>query len=177
MQASARRCGSSAQLSGRYNRQLSTAAPSVHTSCKLTATWQFAVLPSVPEYWRSTPTECEPCFGKPVSSITHIASGSNSLTIRPANRSHTGSQSHGLCPTNCCIACSLPSGKRLAVDAGIKRQHFRRFCSPEVGMDRLQPISQRDRVHPQIRQRPVAMPDANPVFRKPAISQDAVCTL
>src|SRR6266481_490756 len=38
------------QLPARYKRQLRTAAPSVHTSCKLTATWQFAVLPSVPEY-------------------------------------------------------------------------------------------------------------------------------
>src|SRR5260370_32960399 len=96
MPAAARLCGSLLQLWGRYNRQFSTAAPSVHTSCKLTATWQLAVFPKVPEYCRSTPTECAPCFGKPVSSMTHTASGSNSLTIRLASRSHTGFQSHGL---------------------------------------------------------------------------------
>jgi len=36
---------------------------------KLAATWQLAILPIVPEYCRCTPTECVPCFGKPVSSM------------------------------------------------------------------------------------------------------------
>src|ERR1700757_2349118 len=30
-------------------------------------------------------------------------------------RAISGSHSQGLCPTNCCIACSLPSGSRLAI--------------------------------------------------------------
>jgi len=36
-----------------------------------TPSWQLAVLPSVPEYWRCTPTEQSPSLGKPVSSTTH----------------------------------------------------------------------------------------------------------
>ena len=35
---------------------------------RLTATWQLSVLPSCPQYWRATPTECVPCLGIPVSS-------------------------------------------------------------------------------------------------------------
>ncbi len=33
-------------------------------SAAVTATWQFAILPSAPQYCRATPTECGPCFGK-----------------------------------------------------------------------------------------------------------------
>ncbi len=41
----------------------------------LTATWQFSCLPSTPQYWRATPTECCPFFGKAVSSTIHAATG------------------------------------------------------------------------------------------------------
>ena len=37
----------------------------------LTATWQLSCLPSIPQYWRATPTECRPCLGNPVSSMIH----------------------------------------------------------------------------------------------------------
>ena len=43
---------------------------------RLTPTWQLPTFPSVPEYWRCTPTECFPCFGKPVSSMIHVVTGS-----------------------------------------------------------------------------------------------------
>src|SRR6266853_6162181 len=64
------------------------ACPCSPTWCTLTATWQLPTLPNVPEYCRSTPTECSPCLAKPVSSITHAASGSNSAVIRFPSNSH-----------------------------------------------------------------------------------------
>src|ERR1700732_3903034 len=112
MAASLRRLRSLVQLSGRYKRQPSTVFPCSPTGCKLTATWQFPILPNVPEYCLSTPTECFPCLGKPVSSITQTGSGSNSAVMRLATRSQRGIQSHGLCPTNCCRACTFPSAER-----------------------------------------------------------------
>src|ERR1700736_2379263 len=80
--ASSRRWRSFAQLSGRYRRQPKMVCPCSPTWCTLTATWQLPTRPNVPEYCRSTPTECSPCLGKPVSSITHTESGSNSAVIR-----------------------------------------------------------------------------------------------
>ena len=57
MRARARASGVS-HASGRYN-----CAPSSHAcvpvqSAAVVATWQFAILPSAPQYWRATPTEC-----------------------------------------------------------------------------------------------------------------------
>ena len=50
-----------------------SAAPSIQArtpvhSAAVTATWQLAILPSVPQYWRATPTECGPASGKLVPS-------------------------------------------------------------------------------------------------------------
>ena len=45
------------------------------TRCTLTATWQFAVLPSVPEYCRATHGDASPSLGKPVSSTTSASTG------------------------------------------------------------------------------------------------------
>ncbi len=39
-----------------------------------TSNWQLAFLPSAPQYWRATPTEGVPFFGRAVSSITRQAS-------------------------------------------------------------------------------------------------------
>src|SRR6266508_3377895 len=86
--------------------------PMVHLlgqeTCSVTAltdtpSWQLAVLPSVPEYWRCTPTEHEPSLGKPVSSTTH-AVGESAPTSRSASRSRTGRQSQGLVATKWCSA-------------------------------------------------------------------------
>jgi hypothetical protein len=51
-------------------------------------------LPSVPQYWRWTPTEWSPSLGKPVSSTAH-AVGSRTPTSRSASRRRTDRQSHG----------------------------------------------------------------------------------
>jgi hypothetical protein len=56
--------------------------------------WQLAVLPSLPEYWPLTPTECVPCLGKPVSSTTH-AVGPSAAVSTSARRRRTGRQSQG----------------------------------------------------------------------------------
>ena len=66
-----------------------------------TPTWQLSTRPSVPEYWRATPTEKRPFLTNPVSSTIH-ASGSISAHIRrarfePARRR----SSHGDWLTNC----------------------------------------------------------------------------
>jgi hypothetical protein len=65
--------------------------------------WQLAVLPSVPEYCRCTPTECSPSLGKPVSSTAH-ATGANAVAMTSASRRRTGRQSHGETATKWCNA-------------------------------------------------------------------------
>jgi hypothetical protein len=40
-----------------------------------TVTWQLACLPSWPQYWWCTPTECLPCLGNDVSSMIHASIG------------------------------------------------------------------------------------------------------
>ena len=54
----------SATLCGRYScAPTSQACTPVH-SAAVTATWQLPILPSVPEYWRCTPTDARPLLGK-----------------------------------------------------------------------------------------------------------------
>jgi DNA-binding CsgD family transcriptional regulator len=54
---------------------LDDAAPLFRSGVRapLVATWQLSVRPSVPEYWRATPIEWVPFFGKPVSSRTRAS--------------------------------------------------------------------------------------------------------
>lgn len=80
----------------------------------LTATWQFARLPTAPQYWRATPADALPHLGNGTSSMTHT-SGLTTLDIRSAIRRLTGSGSHGDWFTNCCRACMFPSGRRSAI--------------------------------------------------------------
>jgi len=68
-----------------------------------TPSWQLPVLPSVPEYWRCTPTECSPSLGKPVSSIVHTV-GASAPTSRSARRRRTGRQSQGETAMKWCSA-------------------------------------------------------------------------
>ena len=70
-----------------------------------TATWQLPTLPSAPQYWRCTPTESVPCFGKPVSSIARIP-----VRTGTAARScvHTRSASQGESVMKCCRAWYWP---------------------------------------------------------------------
>src|SRR5215203_3730793 len=58
----------SSQRSGRNSRQSSGQLACSVTALTDTPSWQLAVLPSVPEYCRCTPTEQLPSLGKPVSS-------------------------------------------------------------------------------------------------------------
>lgn len=51
------------------------------TAWTLTPIWQFATLPTVPEYCLATPAELLPSFGKPVSSTTH-ATGLTTSRVR-----------------------------------------------------------------------------------------------
>jgi hypothetical protein len=98
IRAAAQRAGSLVHASGRYN-----AAPMGHArwpvhSAAVTATWQLATLPSAPQYCRATPTDCDPDFGKLVSSRIRIPVRSGT-TAR--SRCHTASASHGACVTKC----------------------------------------------------------------------------
>jgi hypothetical protein len=94
---------SSSQRSGTNSRQSNG-----HEACSVialtdTPSWQLAVLPSVPQYWRCTPTEHGPSLGKPVSSTTH-AVGKSAPHSTSASRRRTGRQSHGLAATKWCSA-------------------------------------------------------------------------
>ena len=86
------------QASGRYRL-----APTIHArvpvhSAAVTATWQLAILPSVPQYWRATPTECVPCFGKLVPSRISTPSRSG---IVARKRRHIGAAVHGASVMKC----------------------------------------------------------------------------
>jgi hypothetical protein len=93
----------SSQDSGKNSRQFSGQLACSQTALTDTPSWQLAVLPSVPEYWRCTPTEHGPSLGKPVSSTTH-AVGESAPTSTWASRRRTGRQSHGLVATKWCSA-------------------------------------------------------------------------
>ena len=78
-------------------------APSIQArapvqSAAVTATWQLAILPSVPQYWRATPTECVPCLGKLVPSRISTPSRSG---IVARSRRHTCSAAHGASVMKC----------------------------------------------------------------------------
>jgi hypothetical protein len=92
------RCSGASQDSGRYN-----AAPSIHArapvhKATVTAVWQLAIFPSAPQYWRATPTEWSPCFGKLVPSrmSTPVRSGMVARRCR-----HTRSADHGASVMKC----------------------------------------------------------------------------
>jgi hypothetical protein len=98
-----RRSASASQRSGRNNRQSKGQLACSVTALTETPSWQLAVLPSVPQYWRCTPTERSPSLGKPVSSTAH-AVGESAPTSRSARRRRTGRQSHGETPMKWCSA-------------------------------------------------------------------------
>src|SRR5262249_61576858 len=71
MPAGSHRAASWPHTSGRYKRYAIGKLEYHVLTDKLTATWQLSDLPVCPQYCRATPTECFPCFGKPVSSTIH----------------------------------------------------------------------------------------------------------
>jgi hypothetical protein len=93
----------SSQRSGTTSRQSSGQEACSVTASTDTPSWQLARLPSVPEYWRCTPTEQLPSLGKPVSSTTQ-AVGCSDAVITSASRRRTGRQSHGETPMKWCRA-------------------------------------------------------------------------
>jgi hypothetical protein len=95
--------GVAAPAFGRNSRQSNGQLACSVTALTDTPSWQLAVLPSVPEYWRCTPTEQVPSLGKPVSSTAH-AVGSSASTSRSARRRRTGRQSQGETATKWCSA-------------------------------------------------------------------------
>ena len=60
----ARRLASSTHDCGRYNNAPSNHARVPVQSAAVTATWQLAILPRAPQYWRATPTRVGPLFRK-----------------------------------------------------------------------------------------------------------------
>src|SRR5207248_1486349 len=99
------RCGLlvvvSSQDAGQNSRQFAATDAASLTTCTLTAIWQLAVLPNVPEYWRATHGDAVPSLGKPVSSITY-ASGPIAPTAQRATFARTCSYSHVEEVMNCC---------------------------------------------------------------------------
>src|SRR5215472_19339763 len=75
MPAGSQRAASWHHTSGRYKRHAIGKLECHVLTDKLTATWQLSDLPVCPQYCRATPTECFPCFGKPVSSTIHATTG------------------------------------------------------------------------------------------------------
>ena len=65
----------SSQLCGQNSRQSAADDACSFTRCTLTAIWQLATLPSVPEYCRATHGEAVPSLGNPVSSTTSASTG------------------------------------------------------------------------------------------------------
>src|SRR6185312_15457099 len=105
---------SGSHCSGTNNRQFTGQDAVSVARWALTPIWQLVIFPAVPVYWRATHGEDVPDFRYPVSSkIT--ASGASSRAIRWASWARTGVGSQGESDTNCCRACSLPSGSRAAI--------------------------------------------------------------
>src|SRR3954451_22475896 len=133
--AARQRARSSVHSFGKYRQKPSGELPRASVRCRLTAIWQFAVLPSVPEYWRATPTECSPFLGNPVSSMSQATAFGKGHSKRSAICCQSGFHSHGLWLTNCCRLCSLPSGRRSAMAPTLLRspssKRPRRYPPPQ----------------------------------------------
>jgi hypothetical protein len=92
------RCVVVSHDSGRYNAAPSIQARAPVHSAAVTATWQLATFPRLPQYWRATPTECGPCLGKLVPSRISTPARSG-ITCR--KRRHTRSPLHGAWVMKC----------------------------------------------------------------------------
>src|SRR3954464_13974731 len=84
--ARAQRPGSAVHSSGRNRRSPTGTGTSPLARVSETRTWQLARLPRQPQHCRATPTECLPCFGRAVSSITSTASGPPTSASAPHPR-------------------------------------------------------------------------------------------
>src|ERR1039458_1235267 len=95
---SARLAGVSNQDSGRYSRHANGPLASHVLQCRLTATWQLAILPKAPRYWPAAPPDASPSLGKDVSSISHTSGSASKSTTFWASSRWISSTARGLCP-------------------------------------------------------------------------------
>ncbi len=93
-QVSSRACGTN-------SRQSTTADPVSVAACTLTAIWQLATLPRVPESFRVTDGDALPSVTHPVSSTTYTRAPIRS-TARAAIRRRTPATSQVEDVRNCC---------------------------------------------------------------------------
>src|SRR3954469_13131708 len=132
--AAARRAASAPQSSGRKRRRPTPTGTSARARVSETRDWQLAFLPSWPQYWRFTPTECRPCLTSAVSSTTKAASGP------PTSRSAAFTSS------------SPPRGGAGAADEPVGRLHqlvLERRGRPGRGRDEVVQLLGIGRGHPR----------------------------
>jgi hypothetical protein len=106
---------SATQPSGRNSRRPMHTGTSWRARVSETSAWQFARLPSWPQYCRCPPTDCLPCFTSAVSSITSTASAPP--TRRSACRTSSassGAVGHGEVEMKWCRCGTSPGATRCA---------------------------------------------------------------
>src|SRR5918912_3205499 len=89
---------------------------------KETATWQLSCLPSWPQDWRVTPTECRPFLGKLVSSMIHASTGplrSRVGRVSARTLARTASSDQADWPTKCSNDWCWAATREGAVTAAI----------------------------------------------------------
>src|SRR3954469_22331199 len=110
-------------------------------SDRLTSDWQLAVVPTRPEYWMATPTECWPLLSRVVSSTIQCSMAPRFCitgTTRPSTRSRTGPSFQLASLTKCWIAwCrrETPDARRSAPCSCAHRAATARSCSRSARAD------------------------------------------
>ena len=92
------------------------------------ADWQLAVVPTRPEYWMATPTDCRPLLSKVVSSTIQgsmVPRFCIAGTTRPSTRSRTGPSFQLASLTKCwidwCRRETFPLSRRSAIGSMLLR--------------------------------------------------------
>src|SRR4051794_5810547 len=120
--AAARRPASPHQSSGRNSRRPTPTGTSARARVSETRAWQFAFLPSWPQYCRFTPTEWRPCFTSAVSSTTRAASGPpTSRSAAFTSSSSRDAVAQGEVETKWCSCWRSPGATRAAIGSTLLR--------------------------------------------------------
>ena len=99
----AQRAGSATHSSGRNRRRPTGTGTSPCARVRETRDWQFAFLPSWPQYCRATPTDRVPFLGRAVSSITREAfAPPTSRSASRASSAQRGLSSQAGLAMKCC---------------------------------------------------------------------------
>jgi hypothetical protein len=108
------------QASGRNSRKAASTGTSPRAKVSDTSDWQLARLPSAPQYCRGTPTECVPCFGDAVSSITRAAAAhppigppSPPACVTTARHCQAGLAMNFTMSVSCFLVCKCAAGRSL----------------------------------------------------------------